>query len=109
MWGLAQGRRLPLYVCLLIAALLHVWAIPSQFSIWIQMLFGADEETSGPQQEVVIPIELDIDDDPGEQPDKSGGSADPEEKSTEPSESGGDVSVEDFDDDDGDDAQKPDA
>lgn len=109
MWGLPEGRRRPLLVCLIVAALLHLPAIPSHFSTWMRLFFfNAQEEDTGPQQEVTIPIELDVgmfDDESVTQSDKPGGSQPKGEEPTqaEPDE---DLSGELLDDDDkGDDAK----
>jgi hypothetical protein len=112
MWGLPEVRRRPLMVCLIIAALIHLPAVPSHFSTWVRMLFGnAEELESGPQQEFTIPIELDIgivDDEVREQSDDPGGSEAKTEEAGqgEPDE---DLSGELLDDDDDGEDAKADA
>jgi hypothetical protein len=101
-WGLREAPARVLVVAMVLAAILHLPAIPGQFSVWISLLFGGDEGPTGPQQEVTIPIDLDIglvDDEAVEQPDAPGGVS-PEAPPLEPEPASPEVSPDDFDDDD---------
>ncbi|HZO16396.1 MAG TPA: hypothetical protein VFB62_24145, partial [Polyangiaceae bacterium] len=97
-WGQRNVPARPLFWCLLIALVLHIPALPTHFSTWIRMLFGQEEEPdTGPQQEVIIPIEFDLDTEPGEPGAKpSAKKAEPEKLPDEPDE---DLSGELLDDD----------
>ncbi|MBW2453921.1 MAG: hypothetical protein JRI68_05405 [Deltaproteobacteria bacterium] len=62
MWGLARWPLRPLMVALFVATLLHGPLLPTGLSGWFGYWLRepAQIEDTGPQQEVVVPIELDM-------------------------------------------------
>ncbi|MBI4701726.1 MAG: hypothetical protein HY744_11310, partial [Deltaproteobacteria bacterium] len=69
-WVLRDARRWPLLVALLLAALLHVPMVPSRLMLLLRLFLAGPAEETGPmQEEVVMPVDLDVDfmAEPGEQ------------------------------------------
>jgi hypothetical protein len=71
-WGGRPVPLRPLWVALSVALVLHLPLAPSSLSAWIRLLFMSPAPSEEPlDDEVVIPIELDMgmfDDEPGEAP-----------------------------------------
>jgi hypothetical protein len=71
-WGLRDISLRPLWAALILALVLHVPALPARFTAWVRLLFWNQPERvddDGPQQEAVLPIEVDLFDDSATLPD----------------------------------------
>jgi hypothetical protein len=81
-WGGAEPSGRPLLMMLLLALMLHVPAVPTRLSRWITFLLPtpvlADD---GPQQDLVVPIDVDL---LGEEPPPPSATAEPVAKAPKP-------------------------
>jgi hypothetical protein len=60
-WGSRPERLWPLVAALVAALALHLPILPTKASVWIRMLFEKKAVVDdGPQQEIVLPIDLDL-------------------------------------------------
>ena len=112
MWGGLQPSLRPLAVMFVVASLLHLPLVPTHLSAWFRLLFRnvPAEVEEGPQQDLVLPFDVDLLSDTPEQSsgqDEAGSEAVAEADETEPAQDSDDDLLGDFDDDDEPDAGAP--
>lgn len=61
-WGGVEPRLRPLLATMALALALHLPMLPTAFGYWFRMLFEdhTEEPDDGPQQEMVLPIDVDL-------------------------------------------------